>query len=257
METKILPRIGAGRSQRRRTNVIGSISMLLFCLLFATSFLLGKSPVRVASAASRTVACGNTAGLIDAINDANATLEADTIALTIGCTYQLTGPHNTDEGANGLPSITSPITINGNGATIARATTSPTPSFRIFRVAAGGKLTLNNLTVRNGSLQSSSKTTNQVVVTGGAILNSGGTLTVNNSVIENNVTVGQKAAGGAIQNSGAATTTITNSSIRRNSASFGGAIAGTGTLKVTSSTLNDNTASRHRPGQRANGKHHQ
>src|SRR2546426_1340505 len=36
---------------------------------------LGQAPMRVADAASRTVACGNTAGLINAINDANATPE--------------------------------------------------------------------------------------------------------------------------------------------------------------------------------------
>ena len=127
METKILSRNGAGRSRRRRTDLIGSLGKLLFCLLLAGSFLLGPAPAQVARAASHACGCGDTAGLISAISAANATPAADTITLTAGCTYQLTGPHNTVDGANGLPSITSPITIAGNGATIVRATASPTP----------------------------------------------------------------------------------------------------------------------------------
>ena len=59
METKILSRIGAGRSQRRRTDLIGSFGKLLFCLLLALSFVLGQAPAQVAHAASITVGCGN------------------------------------------------------------------------------------------------------------------------------------------------------------------------------------------------------
>src|SRR5215211_7416831 len=134
--------------------LLASVASLLLCILFATSFLLGQSPMRVADAAGLSVGCGLTRELINAINTANTTSGADTIALAPGCVYQLIGPHNSDDGANGLPSITSPIIINGNGATILRTTSSPTPPFRIFRVIAGGELTLSNLTVRNGSLQS-------------------------------------------------------------------------------------------------------
>ena len=78
METKILSRIGAGRSQRRRTDLIGSLGKLLFCLLLAGSFVLGQAPAQVAHAASTTVGCGDSAGLIGAIQTANATAGADT-----------------------------------------------------------------------------------------------------------------------------------------------------------------------------------
>jgi len=103
-----------------------SIASALLCVMLAGSFLLGQPLAGVASAASRTVGCGNTASLISAINDANATPEPDTIALTAGCTYQLAAKHNDDDGGNGLPSITSPITIAGNGAKIVRTSTTAT-----------------------------------------------------------------------------------------------------------------------------------
>src|SRR5262249_1646339 len=125
--------VRVGRSRLPRMKLFASVGSILLCILFATSFLLGQSPMRAAQAAG-TIACRDTAGLISAINAANANPlpEGTIIVLSPGCTYQLTGPHNTDEGANGLPSITSPITIDGNRATILRTTTSPTPPFRIF-----------------------------------------------------------------------------------------------------------------------------
>ena len=121
METKILSRIGAGRSQRRRTDVIGSLGKLLFCLLLAGSFLLGQAPIQVARAAGFAVGCGDSAGLISAIQSANAAAGTDTITLAAGCTYTLIGVNNSVDGPNGLPDITSDITIEGNGATIKRA----------------------------------------------------------------------------------------------------------------------------------------
>jgi len=55
---------------------------------------------------------GNTACLIAAINSANSNNEADPINLTDG-SYVLTTVNNTNNGAIGLPSITSPIIIIG------------------------------------------------------------------------------------------------------------------------------------------------
>ena len=75
-------------------------------------------------------------GLIAAIiaaNDEGTNPGADTIELAAGGMYTLTAVHNTNDGDNGLPSITSEIIIDGNGSTIYRGTSS-TPDFRIFHV---------------------------------------------------------------------------------------------------------------------------
>ena len=63
---------------------------------------------------AKTFQCGggDVPCLIAAINDANANGEKNTIRLEAG-TYTLTAPDNPD---NGLPVITSPLTIVGRGA---------------------------------------------------------------------------------------------------------------------------------------------
>jgi hypothetical protein len=109
-------------------------------------------------ASTLSVPDGDVAGLIKAINDANdetAYPGADTINLAANGTYKLTTANNAWYGPNGLPPITSVITIEGNGATIERD--SIAPSFRLFYVSGGaaghlpaGNLTLRNLTLRGG-----------------------------------------------------------------------------------------------------------
>jgi len=95
-----------------------------------------------------TGAVGDTAQLISHLNSANASGTADTVILTAGCTYTLTAVNNTSDGNNGLPSITSTLTISGNGATIVRD--SAAPAFRILHVGSGGSLTLDEVNIRNG-----------------------------------------------------------------------------------------------------------
>ncbi len=137
----------------------------------ALVFLLGVALVAVwpaqAPAADFTAACTGTTGdvtsLKNAITQANATPAiADTVALGPGCLYELTVEDNFWYGPNGLPPIASDITIDGNGATIARADSSP--KFRFFFVGAdpasqrtmgyttpgAGSLTLLDVTVRGG-----------------------------------------------------------------------------------------------------------
>ena len=72
---------------------------------------------------------GGAAGLIAAVNAANAA-GGGTIDLAAGCTYRLTAADNTSPtlGGNGLTVITSPVTLNGSGTTIAGNDTS----FRII-----------------------------------------------------------------------------------------------------------------------------
>src|SRR5438552_2369718 len=107
---------------------------------------------------------GGAAGLIAAINAANAA-GGGTVNLAAGCTYQLTAADNTSAmlGGNGLPVITSPVTLNGSGTTIAGNDTT----FRILQVSGTGNLTVQGLTITGGS----------AATMGGGILNLAGTLT--------------------------------------------------------------------------------
>src|SRR5262245_19747839 len=118
--------------------------------------------------------------LIDAINAANQSTEADTIELVAGTTFTLTQVINMADN-NGLPTISASggsLTILGNGDTIARrANAKP---FRLFRVAAGATLTLENLTLTGGLAEG----------TGGAIHNQGGAVTLSAVTVTGNSAVG-------------------------------------------------------------------
>ncbi len=136
---------------------------------------------------------------------------ASTIELAPGAVYTIDGVDNTsaDASPNGLPQITSDITINGRGARIARSDTAP--STRLIDVG-GGFLTLNEIALENGkagpSIYSSS--------TGGAILD-GGQLVIKNSYLANN----SAGHGGAIFNPGGPSAWIYNSTFYANSADDG------------------------------------
>ena len=121
------------------------------------------------------IQAANTDSAVDACTAGSG---ADTITLAPGGTYTLTGIDNTTEGNNGLPSITSDITIDGNGATIERD--SAVQAFRIFHVSFNGNLTLNEVTVSNGRATGSG-----LGSFGGGILNFG-TVTITNSTISGN-----------------------------------------------------------------------
>src|SRR4029077_8946116 len=136
---------------------------------------------------------GNVACLIDAINQANANGKANRITLRRG-TYTLTAVDNIGNGlGNGLPVITSALTITGQGAetTIIERDTSAT-IFRILRVEAAGTLTLQRVTLRNGSTGGSPR--------GGGIYNSG-TLTLIDCILARN----QADRGGGLFNDGTVT----------------------------------------------------
>src|SRR5689334_9115061 len=92
------------------------------------------------------------AELVADINAANQTPEADTIELTPGALFKLGAVDNTTDGPNGLPVIAAgnSLTVLGNGSTIHRSGGGGTPAFRLFDVAAGASLALNNLTVSGG-----------------------------------------------------------------------------------------------------------
>jgi hypothetical protein len=195
-----------------------------------------------ASAATLTVSGSCT--LLNAIHNANTDTDtdgtggcsagngADIIKLKANSVYTLSSPDNyaDGEGENALPSITSTITLNGNGATLQRASTADTPDFRFLHIAANGNLTLDKLTLRNGNLDGD-------YFYGGAILNHG-TLTISNSQIDQN----QVDNGGGIANLGG-TLALSNTQITANRAAVGGGIITVnGTTTLMDSSVSGNKA---------------
>jgi hypothetical protein len=150
------------------------------------------------------VGLGDVAGLIQAINTANGNGQpGNTIELTAGSTYSLTAADNYWYGPNGLPAISSNLTIEGNGAILTRGSTAP--FFRFFHVSGGlsglpaGSLTLHNLTVGGGTVQGGSGGNGGGggAGMGGAIFNQG-TLTLNAVTLsENDALGGPGGPGGA------------------------------------------------------------
>jgi hypothetical protein len=182
--------------------------------------ILGAAPsVAVASAsvaaaaATVNVPCspsapgGGPAGLIAAINKANKN-GGGTINLASRCAYTF-GPHRHND-TSGLPVVTTPITINGNGSTVARSQAPGTENFRIFEVDGPGELTLHAITIAGGRSSGG----------GGILADKGARLTlVNSRVDDNTVTVppDDKAFGGGISVDHGSTLALHNSRVDHNS----------------------------------------
>ncbi len=139
-----------------------------------------------AVACTTTVPASDVLSLISAIFAANTNPDLDTLCLATGSTYTLTTVNNTTSGANGLPPITSPLTIVGNGATITRDPAAP--AFRLLFVDDTGDLTLQDVTLTRG-LASGVEPGDD----GGGVYNDR-TLTVLDSTIANNTANSDGAA---------------------------------------------------------------
>ncbi len=204
--------------------------------------------------------------LREAIIASNFVAGDDTISVPVG-TYTLAiAGENEDAARTGDLDVTGngKVTINGAGArtTIIQAGTvggtSGNGIDRVFEVLAGGDLTINGLTVRNGrvidlnqngggirnvgtlSVQNSTLSRN-LASFGGGIFN-GGNLSVGRSTLRGN---GAGLRGGGIDNSTTGTTVVQNSTLGSNvvfDGGVGGGIANSGTLTVQNSTLSDNVA---------------
>ena len=198
----------------------------------------------VAEAAIINVSGGCT--LINAIKNANTNTDtdgatgcpggsgADTLNLKAKSTYTLTAINNTTNGPNGLPVVTSVITINGNGATIKRAGAVGTPNFRLLRIV-NGNVTINDLKLSGGRVTGATDY-------GGGISNNG-TLTLNNSTVSGNGALGASSSGSGILNGYGGILTLNNSTVSGNSATGGGAIADFGgTATIINSTISGNRA---------------
>src|SRR5262245_52800853 len=135
---------GQGGRSLWRAGVAGSV-------LAVAALVCALALARPGQAAEFPCVSGDIACLIRAINTANATGEENTITLEAG-PYTLTEVDNTTEGPNGLPSVTSTLTIQGAGAesTVIERAASALP-FRLGYVAPAGSLTLIGLTLRGGN----------------------------------------------------------------------------------------------------------
>ncbi|MFI5634378.1 hypothetical protein ACIA8E_34450 [Streptomyces sp. NPDC051664] len=222
----------------------------------ALSLGLAVVPAIPAYAAVVHVGC-DVEELRDAIDTANGT-GGGTIDLAPECTYTLTDA-NTVGSNNGFPTITTDITLKGGKHTVIERSTAPgTPQFRFFEVTGpNSELTLNRLTLRNGSINSfggavlvgsgadlavnSSKLTDNHGTFGGAvILLSGADLAVNSSELTDNHGTQQ---GGAINGQSGSTVTVTSSELEKNTASSaGGGISSLGTVTLTRTEVGKNTA---------------
>jgi hypothetical protein len=201
-------------------------------LLLALCQTADAAIITVNTTKPNTVPGDGKCSLIEAINAANTDADvdacvrvggagADTIILPKG-NHILTQVNN---GENGVPLITSPITIEGNGAKISRKK-GPT-QFRFFEITTG-TLTLNNVKLSGGSSP----------LGGGAVFNNGGTLTITNSAITGNLAAG--GGGGVLNNNG--DVTIQDSTVSKNKASYGGGVFHSqGSFTVEDSLIATNT----------------
>ncbi|TAH43131.1 MAG: hypothetical protein EYC71_10645 [Gammaproteobacteria bacterium] len=177
--------------------------------LFSMAFIVFVHSVQ----ASEFIAgCDGFTGDVDALrsaiemaNDESVNPGLDTIQLGSACIYSITGANNYWYGPNGLPAISSEISIQGNGATLARQGSSG--NFRIFYVSGGlsglpsGLLTITNATISGGVAKGGNGGGGGGAGMGGAIFNQGGLLLVGVTLTQNEASGGEatgSAGGGGI-----------------------------------------------------------
>jgi hypothetical protein len=194
------------------------LALVVLAALGASMLLLLASRAQAADFVVTNTANSGAGSLPQAISDANANAGADTISFQAGLSGTITLASTLDV------TDSAELTIDGESANI---TISGGGSVRVFFVD-GGDLTLNNLTVADGSSS-----------LGGGIVNQG-TLTVTNSTFSGNSADG---SGGGIYNASNGTLTVTNSTFSDNSANTGGGIYNNvdGMLTVTNSTFSGNS----------------
>jgi hypothetical protein len=174
--------------------------------------------------------------LIHDINAANTAGGTNTITLATSTTFfTLTKGNNQVDGPTGLPVIGAGdnLTIAGNGDYLERSTVTGTAAFRLFDVASGAALTLENLILADGMTSGPG-----VAAEGGAIYNQG-------TLVLDGVTVAQNSAVGS---SGAAATKQKNGEPGQNAS--GGGIWSNGVLTLENGTrIENNTAAGGQGGQ--------
>ena len=161
-----------------------------------------------------------------------------TLTLAPGITFDFIAALDLTDGGDALPVVTGSVTVIGNGDTIER---TGSDAFRLFDVAAGGSLTLEDLTLTGGLV-----TGNGSAGEGGAIY-SAGKLTLGGVTVSNNKAVGPNASGGGLCVAGGSAE-LTSDNFSNNEAvggnAYGGGLCVTGGVVILNGdTLNLNQAS--------------
>ena len=193
------------------------LALPVICLLLVMS-----AHVSQAVTINVTNDCELDAAIKAANNDSNSH-DTDCTAGSGADTIDLTNMSDPTNLGAALTNITSDITISGAAKTLGGSN-----SYRLFYVASGGKLTLNNIYLTEGSATGN----------GGAIyVANGGSLSLNKAFIHNN---SSSAFGGGIYSDGSVT--MTGSAIYSNtsSSSAGGIMADGGTLRISRSAIRNN-----------------
>jgi len=216
----------------------------------------------MASSRSETVdlACGDVAGLVQALASpaerVTVNLNSDHVA---GCTYTFAAPYAPGAaqalppvGPNEITGTTQVrVTINGNGSTLARSSSSTDP-FSLLATNPGAVLDAQDLTLTGGDVFASASA-QQTAGAGG--LNNGGVATLRRCTVSGNVlSAGPRnpGSGGGIDNGGTLTLIDSTVSGNRISASTfgppvdadgGGIYSAGGSVTVIDSTISDNSVS--------------
>jgi hypothetical protein len=208
--------------------------------------------------------CLSVSAPVNGYRAANQAGGANTILLTAPASspYVLTGVDNGTYGPTALPVIS-----GGDRLTIQTSNGMPNPGYgdtidaaqngRLFAVAAGASLTLENVTLQNGRVFAPGI---GVSPKGGAVYNQG-TLVLSNVLVQNNAAAGwplsgQDAAGGGVWSSGSlmvenatmfrgnsATGSYEGAATKNGGNAFGGAVyIAAGTAAITGSTFGFNNS---------------
>jgi uncharacterized repeat protein (TIGR01451 family) len=188
------------------------------------------------------VANGDMAAFVTAVNMANNNNQDDTINLAPNGSYAFNTVADTTDGNNALPLLQNDgahaLTINGNKATVTRASGAPT--MRFFNVDTADLL-VDNLTLTRGVSDTGTTLNSE---DGGAFLLAGGRLTLTDCILSNNQ--GLRAGGGIVADIDGAVLTLTRCVFSNNSAtdSFsigGGVVVGDNmTATITDCTFDGN-----------------
>ncbi len=248
-----------------RPSKLTNLSRLSLAAALLTGLFFGVAPSRAALAApDATIAVTTTAdeygggagcALREAIQAANTNAAfggcsagsgADTITLPAG-TYTLSiAGASEDANASGDLDVASNLTLNGAGAD--STTIDGNQLDRVLHVAAGGALTLNNVTISNGKTPNAGASS----CNGGGVY-SQGTLTLADSTVSGNATGtipgSNGCSGGGLSLADNTTTTIRRSTISGNVTGDsgntyggdGGGIYNAGALTIEDSLIENNT----------------
>lgn len=177
------------------------------------------------------------ANLDAAVDACPAGSGADTIVLGPNV-YQVQYRETTFDGPNGLPSITTHITISGTAGAVIERSASASEPFRLLQVRSSGTLVLDSVTLRGGELET---------FEGAALHNVGGVVTATDVLMTENVA----PRGGALaSNNGdnwffTSAFTMNSAVLTGTNDGLGGAIYQTGgDMILVASTVAGNTANR-------------